>query len=332
MRILNIVGCKNWAIDHLVYPLTQISKDIKVVYHFTIGKPKSTEYNKTESTHFSLPKIKGYDIYHFHSGAAARMCFKNKKILDIMKGKKVFFTLHNERDVDEILKWWYEGAFMRVDAFISPTKYVYNRFKDFFAQHKGSASVHYIPYAIEVEKFPYTEYYPKSDYVGYNGRVVEHKRLKRLAMASKRAGYDVWGTGYIEDSSYWRSIMKMDNVRMFILIEQKDMVDQMSTYRILANISRPYIETGTLSILEACALGIPNLVTPIGWAKDHLKHEESAYFVKEDDIGELHKHITFLMANAKLREKIRKNARKIIEKYDMDWYLKEHIKIYRRLK
>lgn len=73
------------------------------------------------------------------------------------------------------------------------------------------------------------------------------------------------------------------------------------------------------SFIEAMAVGIPVIGTSVGGIPDFLKNEVTGLFCDVDDPQSLAKVAKTLIKNDKLREKIIKNARKLVlEKYSWD--------------
>lgn len=71
------------------------------------------------------------------------------------------------------------------------------------------------------------------------------------------------------------------------------------------------------SFLEAMAMGVPAIGTPVGGIPDFLKDGETGLFCKVDDPKDLAEKIKILFENNELRERLIKNAKKIVEeKYD----------------
>ena len=318
-RILNIVDTVGWAIDKAVSPLKRI-RGVDVVYHYTDGKPKQTGFNPGPHNHLGLEWFeRDYDVFHFHAGKATQVCLKNKDILERIGKGKVVFTLHNERDAVE-----YAGSdwIRRVDTLIAPTRHNEVIFRDRFPH------VRYIPYSVDQGEFPFVKDYPRTELVGYNGRIVPHKRYKEIATACERLGYALHGVGYVDDGGYWQSVGSYGLSSFHQNVPQKDLARLMSDFKILVSISQPQIETGPLAVLECASLGIPILATPVGWALDNLEDGISAYFIHEDEIGDLAERIRTLVEDGDLREKIRQGVRRVMEDWTLDDYCQAHKEVY----
>lgn len=316
-KVLLIGDSMNWAIARLIVPLAQRG-NFDIAYHYTDGKPKQTKFDDEYHTHLTIGEFeKDYDIFHFHCLRAGISCLRNNEILKKIGGREIVFTIHTERESD--LKDFIESG-IKVDKVIAPTRYVFDKLKENFRTYL-------VPHCIEIEKFPYIEKLEGQD-VGYIGRVVRHKRYKELVDACK-GKWKVNGIGYVDDGEYWRTIDNSGN-EFNINIAQVNMNDHIKKhFKIFSCLSAPHIEVGPLPVLECAALGIPIITTPVGWALDNATASSVCMIedseVKNKDLGN---YIEGLMKSELGRETYRKNARKLIEKFNMDWYLSEHRKIY----
>jgi glycosyltransferase involved in cell wall biosynthesis len=315
-RILHVVDCRNWAIDKLVSPLIDRDSNMEIVYHYTTGKEKNTRFNTKYDKHLVLDDFnKDYDIIHFHCLGAMISCLQNQDILKSIGKRQIVFTIHTEREQDVINLI---ESKIKIDKVICPTKYIQERLKNNY-------KTFYIPHCIDIDKFPYIEKLIGED-VGYVGRIVRHKRYKEIADAC-RGNYKVNGIGYIDDGTYWRSIDNIAN-KFNINVGQENMAKHIHEhFKIFVCLSIPHIEVGPLPVLECMALGIPVLTTDVGWAKDNADFD-NCWFIEESQISNLGKYIDDLMQDNDKIDLVRKNARKLIEKFNMDWYLQEHRRIY----
>ena len=86
------------------------------------------------------------------------------------------------------------------------------------------------------------------------------------------------------------------------------------------------------SFLEAMAVRVPIIGTNVGGIPDFLKDKETGLFCKVDDPRDLAEKIEMLLSNNVLREKIIKNAEKLVrEKYDWNNISQEMKKIFLNL-
>lgn len=83
---------------------------------------------------------------------------------------------------------------------------------------------------------------------------------------------------------------------------------------------RPSISEGFgNSFIEAMASGVPVIATPVGGILDFLFDNETGFFCKVKDPKSIAEKIDYITNNVDIREKVIKNARKMVsEKYDWD--------------
>ncbi len=94
---------------------------------------------------------------------------------------------------------------------------------------------------------------------------------------------------------------------------------------------RPSLSEGLgTAFLEAMAARLPIIGTPIGGILDFLKDGETGLFCKVTDPKDLAEKIVKILKNEQLREKITKNARKLVaEKYDWNIIAEKFNQIYK---
>ena len=317
-KILLVNGCIGWAVDRLCRPIYESDDNIDMVYSDNSDtRFRPTGYSEKGQPKVTIDKLGGdYNIIHHHEARALNMILHNKECLKAIGDKEVILTVHTERDEIDY------KDFKRVDKIIACTIYNYCLFKK-----KGFKRVYYIPHAIDEKEFPYFKEYSRyENRLGFVGRVVKHKRVKEIKETADKLGVEMWATGYVSEVEYWGTFHK--DVKFHDFIQQDKLADFMRNFTLLMAISEPNIEVGPLPTIECASLGIPIVTTPMGWALDNLKHEESAYFVEQDDIGNLDRHVKRLLDDQNLREKIRVGARKVIDNWRLEDYINKHREVY----
>lgn len=316
-KTLIVSDCPDWAITSLCLPLRKAGADI--CYHY-VNTSKGTGIGEKNPVHLTIDLLKNYDQIHFTTTRAVDNMLRNTEVLKAVKGKRLLMTVMTERETDlQLLK---QPQWRRIDQFISPTKYQQEKIKEY--TNKDSV---YIPFAIDEKKYSYTNDYPrKTNVVGYVGRITPHKRLKSIVEASK--GYKVVGIGYVDNdgAEYWKKIPR-DNLTMYQNLSEDEKIEIMKSFTILVSISEPNIETGPLGVLEAAALGIPIVTTDVGWAKDMLKPNIDCIKIGDDDL-ELKDYLQEYIKRPRDLEAMRINARKVIDNWTLDMYIKAHKAVY----
>ncbi len=96
---------------------------------------------------------------------------------------------------------------------------------------------------------------------------------------------------------------------------------------------RPSLSEGLgISFLEAMAVKIPVIATPVGGIPDFLKDRETGLFCKVQDSESIAEQVKILLSNEKLREKIVSDAyQMIIQDYDWESLTKKFNKIFNEL-
>lgn len=322
MKTLIVADCVDWAITRLCTPMKKIGVD--VAYHY-IDTRKGTDIEEKNPVHLTIDLLKKYDQFHFTTARAVNSILRNQEALEAMKGKRIIMTIHTEREED--LQLITQDHWERIDQYISPTRYQQARIKELI----GRDSI-YIPHAIDEKKYSFTKDYPrKTNVVGCVGRIMPHKRLADVVRASE--GYEVINIGYVDNEGHDYYEKFRDKITLYQNLTEDKKIEIMRNFTILVSISEPHIEVGPLPVLEAAALGIPILTTDVGWARDNLKHEKSAYFIGNDEdynysIGNLNKLIANIIKKPDYLERLRVHARQVIDNWTLDDYINTHKVIY----
>jgi glycosyltransferase involved in cell wall biosynthesis len=86
-----------------------------------------------------------------------------------------------------------------------------------------------------------------------------------------------------------------------------------STSDIFINTNR--IDNTPVTVLEACAMGLPVVCTNVGGLADLLKHEETGLLVSDDDDEAMAEAIRRLIDDPKLAEHLSANGRRLAERF-----------------
>lgn len=313
MKTLIVSDVPNWAIARCMKPLADAGLG-DICYHYTIPlMDKHTGYDNDEKVHLTVELLDKYDVIHLNAARNVNHMLGNPEVMKHMKDKKILFTVHNGRK-EEMQKWLADDRWRVVNKFICPTHYMEEVIKEM-----GFETI-YLPHAIDEEKFPFFEDYPlNKDVIGYMGRIVAHKRLKETI--EKNPGFRFFGCGYVDDGHYWREVPK-DNLIFKDYLPENEKVDFMKQFTVYVSASVKSVEIGPLGVLECASLGIPIVTTNQGWAEDNL-NSDSAVIVR-DDLSDLNEGVKKAILEA---DKLRKNARDVINR----WKMKDYIEAYRKV-
>lgn len=319
MRILQAADRPGWAIDRLAKPISEMNDDVDILYvNNQVDRFLATGYSKYDpDKQFTLEKANEYDLIHFHD-------LRHLQYFKLKKGTKKVVTIHTERESD------LNGHDLTLyDAIICPTK----KMLGYVSDRKGRGFL--VPHCIELDKFVNPFKIGDDKTVGYVGRVVEWKRFDVILKAVFDAKLKLLGCGYIQDKEvfhrYKKDIIRDRDFEFDIFVPDNELVNFYSRMNLLVSLSRDGIEAGPLPTLEAMALGIPVVSTPIGWAKDNATHNENIFFIEEKNIINLSSVIRSVYDNIEARKRIADNAKKLIINFGMDSYSKQLMKIYEEI-
>lgn len=317
MRILQAADRPGWAIDRLAKPLAEMNDNVDILYiNNRVERFIATGYTKYDpDKQFTLEEANKYDLVHFHH-------LNHLKYFNLRKGIKKVATIHTEREAD------LEGRDLEgYDALICPTKKTLE-----YVEKRGKRGF-WIPHCIELDKFVNPFNHGDDKTVGYVGRIVEWKRFDVILKAVYEANLKLLGCGYIEDKEVFNraGLRNGKDFEFNIFVPDNEIVNFYSRMNLLVCLSRDGIEAGPLPTLEAMALGIPVLSTPIGWARDNAKHNENIFFIEENNIKNLSSIIKSIYDNIESRKRIADNARKLIINYGMDTYSRKLMEVYEKI-
>ncbi len=316
-RILQIADRPGWAIDRLSKPVAEIYDNVDIMY-FNIGKGRflDTGYSEDdEDLKLVIDRLNDYDVIHFHDVRAAESLLKQFDI----KARKIA-TKHTERD--DLVNW---DIF---DDVICTTRYAVDQME----QKKLKAKIHLVTHGIDLKKYKFLFTKPKTDFVGFVGRVVEWKRFELILKSCFDAKKRLVGCGYIEYAEAFHKHSEIQQIRDFDWVNflPEDSINEFYSYlNLFVCASMPHVEAGPLPVMEAMACGVPVISTPVGWAVDWCEHGKDIWFVPEDRVEVmLSKTIRDVYNRTDIRVRLRNNALRLIQDFSIENYAKNLMKIY----
>jgi len=87
-------------------------------------------------------------------------------------------------------------------------------------------------------------------------------------------------------------------------------------------------ETQSIVLMEAMASGLPAIAVNAGAVTELVKDGENGFIFEPDDTAGIASGINTIISNKELREKMSKNALKMIAKHDINYTLSRFEKIY----
>lgn len=106
------------------------------------------------------------------------------------------------------------------------------------------------------------------------------------------------------------------NVNFVGFLNREGKIREASQADIFLNTNR--IDNMPLSVVEACAFGLPVVSTAVGGIPDLLTHEKNALLVSDDSPEEMAEAIERLLLDSDLASRISENARQVAER--SDWF------------
>ena len=142
----------------------------------------------------------------------------------------------------------------------------------------------------------------------------------------------ILGTGSLEeDLKFQTSNLKIeDRVSFLGHIDHRELPKYLASADIFI---RPSLSEGLgSSFLEAMAVGLPVIATPVGGIPDFLKDGETGLFCEVINPKSIAEKVKVYLENNDLRKKIINNAREmVVKKYDWDLIAKKMRNIFDRL-
>lgn len=314
MKILIIPDVDNWAIGHLTRAIVKNNPRfnwVNILVHPRGIKESFIELIDTLE--------EGIDLWHGQYWNSAMNIME--AIPDYEKLPKVL-THQNHNSLTE--KDW--SIFT---GLVHPTHWGVDVLR------KKHNNVYHIPHSIDLDRYTYIDEMCEEDNVGYIGRIMPHKNIHKVCEASKKLGYKVMGSGYVEKINYYNDEVKKyveDGTLKFIggagrvSMAPANMKDDLyKKMKVFVMYSTGEYESGTLPLFEAMARGIPVMATSQGSARDLIEHGKNGIIFTEETFEiELKK----LMEDKELREKLRSNAWQTIKNYSEQRMAREYAKMY----
>ena len=258
-------------------------------------------------------------------------------------------------DSDEFIKrrtwFWsrrYEQIFRKADFIQVISEFLKKRARRY--GYKGEIEV--VPNGVDIEKFkagkpPLAPPYPKGEnpiekllkggsekVIITVSRIEEKNGVEYLIKAVQNLPVKllIVGGGKLE-SSLKALVAKLD-IKDKVIFTGRINHDDLPKYYSVADIFvRPSLSEGLGNVfLEAMALGVPVVGTAVGGIPDFLKDGETGLFCKTKDPSDLAEKIKLLLEDEKLREKLIRNGKELVQKkYNWDKIAEKMNDIFKEL-
>jgi glycosyltransferase involved in cell wall biosynthesis len=213
---------------------------------------------------------------------------------------------------------------------------------DYLAKYVRSQNpkipVSVIPNGVDLDKFKPISGFDENVVITVS-RLVPKNGVKDLVKAMAIVKKDVGdtklvivGSGPLEKEI--RQLIKDLDIDDRVIMVGSQSLENVADYLSKAKVFvRPSLSEGLgTAFLEAMAVGLPIIGTPVGGIPDFLKDGETGLFCKIGDSGDIADKIIKLLENPELRNKLVNNGRKLVEeKYSWDLIASKFKDIYARI-
>jgi len=140
------------------------------------------------------------------------------------------------------------------------------------------------------------------------------------------------GTG--SEEAYLKELVSKFNLKKYIKFLGKKTFQEIAVYYVNSNgfILTSIWEGFPLTLLEAWAASLPVIITNVGGVSKICTNQENALIIPSKNSKKIAEAMLALIENKKLREKLGKNGRKLVEeKYSWEKVAKKFVSIYKNL-
>jgi glycosyltransferase involved in cell wall biosynthesis len=224
---------------------------------------------------------------------------------------------------------WFKKSYGKVDAFISPSQFLINKFKEFGFKREIIHLPNPLVNLSDIKKVKI------GDYILHFGRLTPEKGVDDLIKAYNKVDTNL-KLYIVGDGSEKSNLEKLaKNNKNIIFTGHKignELWDLVKGARFLV-FSPKWYDNAPRAIIEAMALGKAVVASRMGGIPEWVHHNKTGFLFKSGDIKELIKLMNFLLKkDNKFFESIGKNAKELVyKKNDKDIFYKEIIKIYTSL-
>lgn len=214
---------------------------------------------------------------------------------------------------------WTRRILKRADILVAPSRFLAEEFGKF------NFSVRVIPNVIDVERYPFKPrrrisprlIWMRSFHPIYNPQmalnVLARLRSANMATTLTMAGADKGLESEIKKRAEEMGLSSLVRFPGFLTSEAK--VREFANADIYINTN--HIDNMPVSVVEACAFGLPVVATRVGGISHLLSHGENGMLVEDDNAEEMAAAITNLLRNEDLTEKLSQGGRRLAE--DSAW-------------
>ena len=178
---------------------------------------------------------------------------------------------------------------------------------------------------VDVGLFEPLPFIPKTRAVLFVGRLTPYKGIKDIIIAMKAVRAELWVVGGGDDMDKYAMWAQTFGVKLKFLGHLPHGEQLAQVYReamIFCSPSYPvddwdpfsaWTEQWGSAVMEAMASGLPVITTDIGSFPEFIQHGHNGYMIPARSWHTLHQHLTTLLGDAELREKMGWAGRQLME-------------------
>lgn len=211
---------------------------------------------------------------------------------------------------------WMKRVLKRADLLITPSPFLARAVERYGFQSRV------IPNVIDIKDYPYRQrknvaprlFWMRSFHPIWNPMMALHV-LEKLRQSIPDATLIMAGAdkGYEAEVKEMSHELKLDNaVRFAGFLDQKEKLLEADRADIFINTN--HVDNMPVSIIEACALGLPVVTTDVGGIPDLLTDGETGLLVPDDDVGKMVAAIKRLLNDNELALKLSENGRQLAKR------------------
>lgn len=318
-KILIVVDCKNWAIDHLSQAIIKHNPHFEFKCYYLHPRDVVAKIDDFKKAVLNFKP----DVIHFQY---YRSCSQALELWEELKSYKIILTHHNQRTKAINSARWQE---LGVNQLVCHTQ----KCKRMLMQN-GERDVEVIQHGIDLGYFTYSDKEPEKPRIGYVGRIVPWKGLLEICKVAKDLKNKVLVMGKLDKADYWQKIEEYKDVIDFTYFDCSDeeRIDAYRNMTIYVSNSVDGYEEGVLSLLESWASGVPVVTTLSGEAKDLAIDNDNALIIPFKDekhsYEKLKKQIKKLMDDPNMRQKLRGKGWNVVKNMCEEKMAREYSAIY----
>ena len=189
----------------------------------------------------------------------------------------------------------------------------------------GFRKVFIVPEGLDsrlLTKAPEKEKYPVVAYVGRlkKAKRPDHAIRSFKVVKEKVPDAELWVLG---DGPFRKYLERMagDGVRFFSGLSNEERRERVGRSWVLVN---PSVREGWgLSVIEACAFGVPCVVYDVSGLRDSVRNGETGFLVESGDVEDLAQKIVAILNDGTSSKRLSKNALEYSKKFDWDTSARE---------